>query len=669
MSYMDLMKFTAQAPEAAPQASPEPSKNPAPLAQAPGKYGALASFAPPVNEAFLSQTSEPGAAPESALPESPLSLIERAQLGWVRTPEEQIKLLKGHFDDVKLVGAGEGSHLVVKKDKQWMQVDPSFEWKFSGVGATAGATAGLLGGGPLGAVAGGAVGGVLPNVTNKSMWKDLPGDAAQFVGEYGLRTVGALAGTAAAVVAAPATLGVLGLTALGTAAAGVGATAAEGVDLASRKALNDPNSPGATPYKNAKEVEKQLGASFLFGVENELGGKLGGKVLGKAFDSFASVLKSFVGGAKEVPKSILKAMGAKETSIVARLDNPLETAHFDKLAAQEAKVAIGEGPLTKAEDAAFEELHQDLTARRSAEGAEFGKLLADPEVKAAKMDHTGSLAEAVDSLVNEKYLLRAEAPSGAVILKPNPKMELGSKDFNALRRIITEARSPSTRSYEQSRMMIKNLSTVLDTLGKADGKASDIFRVVTQLKVRTQEDIVKSLPTAQSNAYASVMNRYAEINHLFHEFGGLETAQRKSLFLRRLQSPERNNSKEFVQKLLDAGVDQTRIMKMLRIQAARESTSWFQPGSMGSGWLPKPGSKIGAAVITGAANFGEESGASAALPYLAKGLQALKSVNPIERSNLIKDPRVLQYLSRTAISAAQQEESDKQALLNQAGIK
>lgn len=646
MSYMDLMKFAQPASnDAAPAAAQAPEAQPAAQAEAPStsSYGGLAKFAAPASAPVVpSGPISDGSFAEAAEAKSPLSLMDRAMLGWVRTPEEQVKLLKGKFEDAKMAPTQAGQSLVVKQGGKWFQADPNFEWKMDADHA-----------------------------------KELAGDVAQFAGEYGLRTIGATAAGAAAVAAAPvlATAGATAAAAagIGLAASALGSMGAEALDLGSRQVLLPENTVGKTPYKDAKEVSEQMNASALFGMYNFAGEGVGKFVAGKAADALGHVINNVISvkGGKAAVKKILGVMGADELHVDARLANPLRNAAYDKLAAEEAanSLVTGSSKLDKLEDVSFSRLEGHVDSRVAAAGQEFAALKADPKVKAAQIDISQPLNETLEMLHGEGYLKKVEGPNGVKYIQNNAR-ELGAGDSNAIERILTEARRPGVRSYDAARMMVQDLGT---TLNKLEGGSDVIYGAVTKLKVATNQSIGETLGAEAGSKYGSIMNKYSIVKSLSDEFSKLDSPGKKATFLKRLSSPDRNGAKTLVKQLVDAGVPEDSITDLLQIQGARSSTKWFTGTKLAG--IPVPtGGKLGAKAISVGAEAADtaarmaDPARDAMMPYLDYTMKSLRRLKPEDRACLLRDPNALFSIHKTIQDSALSEASNAQQLLQKAGI-
>ncbi len=639
-------------PEQSVQTAPLPKSQPSETSP----YDDLDSIAPASTEASPYNPENPanGALPESAIPESPLSVMERAMLGWVRKPAEQEKFLKGNFEDVKLIKTGdESAGFAVKHEGKWFQADPHFEWSMKGV---------------LGAQGG-----------------EVARDVAQAVGEYGLRSAGVALGAglmgAAAVAAAPvAAVGVpLALLATGS-AVGLGAMAgsagAEALDMGTRLETLAPGTAGREPAEG--DIKDQMAAAMLFGVEDVTAGgaiQIGAKYTAKAAGAIVKRLGDTPQG-KQVVKKIFGMLGADERLVDARLRDPARNATYDALAVKEMEAGnLSKGPLTRIEDKVFGNIEEEVAGITARESAEFAKLGADKGVRAASIDATPSFVTAVDELKAANIINDA----GAI----NPNIVLAPGDKAALTYVLRMAKQGKALSYKDARSLAISISNLID--GETSRTAKG---VLVRLKNNIHGDIATSLSGDLGTRYTGTVNKYAKARALWEEMDTVTGESKKFTFLNRLLAQNRNSTTELIGNLMDAGISEQHFVDLLQIQGARQATKLFGKGRVLK-YIPAPGPKLAAATISkfsgakqglkeipenlariydAGASDAEREAIRKSLPYMNKASQMLRSMEPATRRAMLASPAGVDFLTNTIGGAVMGEEQYMEQLLQQAGL-
>ena len=607
----------------------------------------------------------PGVAPTSPIKESPLSVMERAMLGWVRTPEEQEKLLRGmgQFDDVKRVERQSGSSFSVKKAGKWFDVDPNFEWSMKGVKDA---------------------------VTTGSGLSEMAGDLAQGTGEYGLRAAGAAVagglGLAAAAAAAPvaavgAPLALLAAGSAGALGAASGAAGAEALDLGVRKAAQETTgeTAGSSPYNNPREVMDQLAASALFGIEDFAAGKgiqLAGKGISHVVGGIVKRLSNTPEGRAAV-KKMFGLLGADEIHVEARLRDPARNARFDDMAVRaELRGGLNKSPLDEAEDAAFSELERKLQVARAKQGAEFAQLEARPEVRAARINNGQAFATRIEEMASADIV----KPSGVI----NQSREFATGDKRALNFVLRNAKNADQLDYRSTRALIKDIGRILDDTGNSLSK--EVKRHLTLLKNDLDNNITSAVGKEAGEMYGNVKGKYRAVNDMAEALQDATNTEGKKLaFIRKLSSPNRNEAKEAVAGLIQGGIPEDDIVKMLQIQGSREALRWFGKGRIMK-YIPAPGPKLAAKAITAGSAIKqgvkalpgqtadalmtaeEQKRLVSSIPYAAKLNQMLKGLPVEQRSALLSNPQTLDILTGIVAGGVVEQENARSTLMQGAGL-
>lgn len=583
--------------------------------------------------ALVTDGATGGESPYTAIPESPLSLVDRAQMGWARKPEEQLKLLKSKFQDAELVPNADGGHQLAIKDKdgKWYQADPAFHWSQSAAGIN------------------------VPSADNHNV-KKVAGSIAQDIGEYGLRASGAMAlggqgmtyGAAIGSTAGPVGT-LIGGAVGGLAGAAAGAMGAEGLDMASRKAFNPPQAAGSGVVpQNADELNKQMAASALFGMKTFAEAKAGEAVMSTAAKKLGNILGSLTDDpeSQRSARKILTMMGADDRLADARLQNPYRTSMYDEMASSTPANPQVKTSIDRAEDAAFERMDGEVQSVLKRAQGQFAQLEKMPGVSDLSVDNNGLVAKTIDDLKGARLLLDNE--------ETNPVTVLGEGDEKALKYLRGLSSRAGDMDYRDLRAEQANISNLFN-----NGVTHPQLRsALQQLKVGMNDSIVQNLPEDTVDAYTGLMKKYGPIKEMADDMAGLSESNRKLRFGDKILSANRNDSKELVDSMFNAGVDPDAYYNYMQVQAAKASKDWFVPGKSLK-WLPKPNPEVASQALGGARNLTPA--------YAAKTIQFLKGLSDEQFKQVMTNPGMFDQVAGMAAGAANVEHQSTDSLMQQAG--
>lgn len=595
-----------------------------------------------------------GSSPMDSIDESPVSPAERAVMGWVRTPEEQIKYLKSKFGDVQQVETPEGGKKLVVQDKdgKWYDADPNFHWTQSAAGFN------------------------VPQADNHN-FKTALGAIAQTTGEYQLRAEAAVAGGGAAAAAALPVSGPWGAAAAGIAGSTLGAMSAEAVDLAGRKAAQmakGEDYPGAVPYKNAQELQQQMIATALLGSSAWAGGKLLQKAVGGVAKLFGETLDTLVGteGGRVNARKILGAMGSNEGLVEARLNNPKQTALYDEMVKQDSiKGLKTPGRIDGAEDAAFQGLSEDMQSALAREQGEFAKMQADPKVQNLKLDNSQLAQEPLNALKQSQVV----AVDGRLI-PMNQGGVYGEGDAKAIGyiRALANKEGAQNMSYQDVRQEVQKIGTILN--GQIQNQY--VRQLLTQTKSALNDSVVKGLGDETGAQYKALLSKYSTVRQTMEDLGSATAGQKKYTFINKLVNTEKRTvARDLIGGLQNAGVPFDNVEKLLQIQSARETAPFFARApltTVAKVPVPLPSANRVAKGVAGAYDamkslaspFQKE--VSGSIPYTAKTLKFMKSLPDDQLKKVLTSPDLFDYMYGTAAAGYAGQKIESSQLLKKAGV-
>jgi polyhydroxyalkanoate synthesis regulator phasin len=625
------------APTAAAQVGPSAAGKP-PSADAIGAF--LGGTKPSVSE-----LPAPGAFPETALADSPLSLMDRARLGHARTPEHQLEALESLYGkgNAQAVNKGKEQQLVVKHDGVWRQADPAFAWSMKGL-------------------------------------SDLPGDIAQFTGEYGLRSAAAAAAAPAGIaagMAAGAPLGPIGMAAGGAAgglaAAGAGAFGAEALDQGTRYVAGD-----KTGAHSPTELAQQLYSSMLFGMDQEAAAgalKLGGKASVAALAGTLSRITDTSAGKAVASKILGSVSGIGEKLARVRVDDPFGVARYDAVAVDDLKQGTN-----RLYDMMKDKVSQAYDGFMSRKKQLFGGAYDAVEDAGRKLDYSPVEANngvlkalddhgytkngrAINYRGSENVERDVRGPEAATInYVTNSVQKMGQKlskggsvTFDEIRHLT---QTLDTRLHESDALVDENLKRVLGDY-------------VTDLKSHLQGKLANANPDL-ANQFAQMNQQYGPLKGLLKQLGKVSEDNRVDAFLKSVIKDDGSFNSDLMSNisgLLKTADPTADVMKM---HVARKSTDLLGKGSILK-IIPTQSPYLASRATTGIAAVGREVQEAVApliptIPYADKANQMLRSLSPQAKRMLKGNPDALNALASTLGGAAEMEKQGSQALLQSSGV-
>lgn len=575
-------------------------------------------------------------APESG---SALSILERAAFGWAGGPEKQASWLKKEFgeDNVKILPgeSGSGAFVVKGKDNVWRKADPS-------------------------------------------EWSDVPGEIMQFLGDKGVQSAGAMAGGAkgAAIGSAAGPIGSLaGLLIGGALGAGAAGTAEAGV----KSAVGAAGAP-----QNFDELKSQLGASMLFGVEQELGGKILGAGLKGGIKLFNGALKRVTG---ETTQGILARSkfletfgGLKPATARAYAEAPMKMPALQEMAYKDSLEntnIIGNKMKTAVED-----FYKDsITARHIIGEAYEG--IAKTEKNLVYDPATSKLPKALELFQQKGYL--------------DGTGKIAQKNIDRIGAYTDGNNRAALQEIEHIFDVVKNKikkggKLTYDDLANAEKKV-DLFRfereitdpalknLLGETKAAIKSTMDEQLRVSYPKDWAAKMDldaKYGAVKEMMYDLNNVAKPQRVDMFLKKVMRGDGSRNAELMNGLEELfknhSIDLANpTSDILRMRAAQESVNWMMPGAGRTFGIP--GSpKISTAIVQGGAKaegavrqFGkglvDNKLGNTLAPHLKTMATSFKNMPPEALQAFIKDPRTGDAFSSLLSGSLMEEDAATQDLL------
>jgi len=679
-----------RAPAEAAEEKPSAAKADA-FADFEAAFGAAAPAAAPGVPAMPSMgTDAPqGLDPYSAIPESPLGIIDRARLGWAKTPAAQKQMLEEEFgkDNIQLIKGEHGAGFVVKqKDGRWYEVDPHFSWDLSGKGALAGALTGGAVAGPAGFLGGGIAGGVAPSFMDGGNLKDLPGDVAQYAGEYGLKTLAALKGGAAgatslgAVGAMGGPIGAgLGAVVGGVAGAGLGAVGAEGAETLARMGGSVAGLGGdASIPKDNEELSQQLQASFLFGASQEAGGRLLGFGAKKSVDVLAGTLerlKSSPAGKALASKVLGTISGLGENLTRVRVENPLAMVPFDKMAAQDVK--MGKDTLYQAMKGKVLQGYEALKGAQRRLGSQY-----DP-IEARAMGLKFQPTEAVDGFMYGLKNSRFLTSSGKLVDASKPgavERAIEPSEKKVLNMLMNQARTMHQRIAEGKHVTFQEIKNLKANLNNAIGNREKVLDPeLRKLMIDFRNGLddhwqgaLEKVDPAKYQLLLELNKKWGPVKEMMEDLGSHADDGRVDAFLKRIIRQDGTFDSGLMSGLSELLGTANPTDDILRMHVARKSTNLWGGKKMFGVPVGSPALARGAATGFSTAKAGVTELATGVkkslpeVPYLGMAHKWMRGLTPEQRKVMLSDPELLGQMERIIMGGVMGEKEAEGQLLNQA---
>lgn len=587
-----------------------------------------------------------GSSSERAINQSPLSLLDRAHVAYLRDPNAQVKLLstiKG-IDEATFVPNGNTGYLAVKQDGKWYHADHDFEWNLKDR---------------------------IGDMDNHGL-KGVGGALADFAGEYGLRTLGAVGAT----MAGAATGGLAPAAVMAAGAAGW--TAGEAANIGALRA------GGHDVYKD--DIPARLATQALVGMANEVGGAVIGKALPLAIgavkaapDAIASLFAKAEGNpTTSVALRKLSSMipGGEMSDMVANAmpKNPGRLSAFINAAKSDLENPMAPSKMDAIQDLHIDTLHDLLRGVQQKAGAEFGALRADPAVKNATIDASGSFGKALGFLEQEG-LIKAAPDSLSGFVPNSPAREFGDGGEAIINKILLRSKNANKMSYDGARGLVQDLGTLLDS----NPGNRQIVKTLADLKLGVHGDIIDGIPEAAAQKYGDTLTKYATASDMLSTFNKMTdsvTGQKRITFMNKLMSPDLTANQQFMRQMIQGGVPEDLFTAVLQGEGARKMAAIVaKPGSV-KALLPN-GTKLQGNVLLGAAKLrdalftqgADARAAQAALPYQDNVMRMLTKMPAEARASLLSNPQALDMVKGVIDQGPLGESVAQEMLLKQLGVK
>jgi hypothetical protein len=617
-----------------------------------------------------------GSSPATALPSSPLSVIERAALGWLRDPNEQYKYLAGKFGGpknvqrIKVDDDKENYVVMDGRDGHWKQIDP----------------AGISD---------------IPSELLKghfSKAKDLAanfdlsnaaGGLAQGLAERPGAMIGAglVGGAALASLGPAAGIGAAGL-ALGVGGAAGGAAGEVG-EQAVRSALPQ-GMGGLSPDQTYADYKQQIIASMLLGAGQELMGGAANAVLKGGAKAFGSVLKTIAGadnpGAKDALAKVISVGSDLEYPLArAYADDPVETARFQQSFLDSRKANNGSFYNQKVSHVL--DWIDDVNDARMAAGKQFdviadkaNKIRFDPfKPNAEGVSPVGEVIEGLqkDGILNEKALLRTaeDLNDGRV------SASISKRDADAVRNLQTNIRQIGEDYRRNGNTTYENLKRLKENLGDAvygdDGVTSSALkRRLTIFRDKIDSvigDGLQAKDEALFKRWTEANSNYNTLYKTYGDFAKLEDGGAKvDTFIRKLTTKGEASSIGQVMSLLQKrfGVDNPGA-KLMRMEAAERTAGGFFGPKFPTLPITAHGIPVPVPILSAVNNVSQVTRAASdatakALPFLKRAHDIFSGMPEGYKSALLRSSDAVSGLIDMTQGAVKAADQNHQALLQSA---
>jgi hypothetical protein len=658
----EFFKMFGGEQQAAAPAAPAPAAPAAQAAPAGGEFAAMFGDGGGSSGGGIFESAAPGASPESAHPESPLTIADRARLGWVRTKDNQRKLLEQEFGKQHVTEAqiGDESAFVVRKGKEWYQVDPAMSWK--------------------------------------SGKADIGGDIAQWAGEYGMRSASAAAaagpGLSAGMemgapfgpygVAIGGALGAMGM-------AGLTSSAAEGLDMASRETFNQGDIGGDVVPKSNEELKQQLAASFIFGAEQEVGGKaleLGARGGAKALKYTIESMSDTPLGRTAAAKLLSVATGLKENLSRIRVEDPAGTAKYDMVAAKD--VVNNTDTLGGAMKDRVRTFVENSKQRLRGVGKQYDEV----ELEASKHTYnplapnkegvspvSGFLSELDAGGFTSKG--RIVDPSSSLSVERN----IGPGERRSMAYLLQQAKNIAAKatgkeggiSYAETQRLIRSIDR--DMRAKEEIIDPQLRGIIMRFRAGLKTNMLATLHAADPKAAAKLValdSKYGPVKELMEHLAPLADDAHVDAFMKKVIKDDGSFNSELMSSASELLGSADPTQEILKMHVAKKSTPLLA-GGHGSWALSKyiPRSPMGVSrAFTAASSMKSNikavgSGAAAIanehVPYLTEAVKLVKTMDAATRKKFLANPQAVSLMFEMVGGAAAGERADKEELLRQGG--
>lgn len=631
------------------------------LSQAAPQPVAGAEIGPQPQQLIDNSVMSDGSEPMAAIADSPLGLMDRARLGWVRTPAAQHSILEDHYGkgNVQLVthGDNEAGFVVKDKDQKWYQVDPHLSWKNLG---------------PLS----------YPEISGenvKKMITDAPGDVTQLAGEYGLRLAGAVVADTLGAPLIAASGPFAPVTAVGL--AGLGAAGGEALNIGLKHLSNPELDP-----KSAEDVSKQLTAAFLFGATQEAGGqafKIGGKAVVGALATTLKAISDTPTGRYLASKAISTISGQPEALARVRVDDPMGVAKYDSVAIDDAVNTTNKlGGMMKDK---VQGLYDDFQKRKQlvfgkqydAVEAEASTMNFDPMKSHKTADNGASLdptTELMQELTKGGYLKDGK-PVDYKASKDVERM-LTANEAKTLSYVNAQVRNVANKTLNDQPIQFQEMKNMIGTLDRVlyeqDGIGDpNLRRVLGDYRRNLKNNVIDTIAEKNpdlAKKYVELDQKYVPAKNLLESMSTLTEDQKVDGFMKQITKQDGTFNSDLISNLSDLLGTKDPTAEILKMHVAKNSTDFIQGRKFMKIIPGSPYMASRAVTAISATKAPVKPIIKAGLTYGDKALQFVKNLPASQRVALLADPEAIKVLGQITTNAAQSEQADTERMLQEAGV-
>jgi hypothetical protein len=614
------------------------------------KFNSLFSKGPSTSPGMAEprNLSQPGSTPMMPIQESPLGLIDRARMGWARTPAQQKAMLDAHFgaDNVQFVGSGDSGGFVAHTDGAWRSIDPHFQWS---------------------------------NLTNAKGLMEVGKDIAQMGGEYGVRAAGAgivgaqgaMTGAAMGAVAGPIGAAVGGF-AGGVIGGAIGGAGGELAEQGARLASGD-----GTAVQSKEELAAQLHASMLFGASQEALGplvKMGGKYSVKALSGALDAMSDTPTGKYLASKLVGALSGLPENVARIRVEDPAATAVYDQVAlADKVNNTSNLGDMMKSKvQGAMDNFYK---MKKQIFGQQYDAV--DAVAKDIAFSPSEANLASHQALVDGGYVRGGKIPD--ITSSANVERAISSGDKQTLQYVLSSGQKMQAKINAGSSVTSQEMRNVTDAIankthgpeGFDDPNLSRILQdYSTGLKNHFSDMLYKTDPEAAAN-FSQLNAKYGPLKEMMQTMSGKSADNKVDMFVKQIVKDDGTFNSSLMSNIADTLKTSDPTKQILQMHVANKSTAWWGGGKIAG--IPVGIPNAMAKAVTGFSAtkdaFSQFTGAAVdAIPYMDHARQFLSAAGGDARKMLLSNPEAVSTIMNTIRGAATDEAGATQSLLNQAGV-
>lgn len=612
-----------------------------------------------------------GKSADFASPISPLSPLQRAAFGNLKTPLHQMQYLRDTYGnenvDVKKMDDGASGFVVKSNDGTWRQVDPA------GLSDIPNDLLHMH------------FGDALSRLKNFSASNTI-GGLAQFIGEHKLD---APLGAAGAFIGSP--LGPPGAILGGTLGAGIGGLADAGIrnKLFQIQQMTGTKIPGAEEV-NHEQLHDQVMHSMFFGLTNEIAPR----VLKMGAEGAAGLMGSAANKVLDTP-SAKKAFGGLIETLGGLKPGLARAAADDyagtlKLVPQAAKDAAEKtSVLDNQGQKMFTDFYdQALSAKRSLgkqydaidKGSASQRFNALADLKSG----TNPIKDTIQELQEQRYVDASGqlvTPSAGDVTR-----DIGGANGVAINRFLSDFNAISKKgdnvSHKDLTIMGQNIQNYLEH-GANPVTDDNLRRILTKGKIAINNVKSENLPPELSNLKASLDSKYGPVSDLMEDLSKSQEGAKYDTFKKKILKDDGSYNAQLMNSISSlVGVDNP-TKQLLQIEAAKGlARGWSLGGGLNVLGLKLPtGAPLarGAMRVVGgwqdftqAANENlvsptKKMAYDAAAPAVKRMHQVYQAMPDTVKQGMMKSPEAISEIGKLMSGYGISEQQTKDNLLKQSG--